>query len=136
MRLSNEIEELLGRNPQDRASIYDVDDPRPERGTMIPLYTRLMRFLQGDPIQYQVATSTGPANAVQLGGNYAGARSCVIYVAGGSVIYRVDGTPPAAAGDQTIQEGSTVTLTGKPTMLGFVFAGSAGAVTLYATYYD
>jgi hypothetical protein len=134
--LSNELEELIGRNPQDRASSRDVDDPRAERGTMIPLYTRWMRFLQGDPIQYQTASSTGPSNPVSLAANVADARSCVIYVAGGNIIYRTDGTAPAAAGDQTIQEGSTVTLTGKPTMLGFQFAGAVGAVTLYMTYYD
>ena len=134
--LSNELEELIGIAPQDRASVYDVDDPRPERGTMVPLYTRWMRFLQGDPCWYATYTSTGPTNPVAIGGNIPGARSCVIYVAGGNIIYRVDGQTPTAAGDQTIQQGSTVTLTGKPTMLGFQFAGSVGAVTLYATYYD
>jgi hypothetical protein len=136
MRRSNELEELFGLNPQDRASQWDVDDPRAERGSMVPLYTRMMRTYQGDPIQYQTASSTGPTNPVVLGGNYADARSCVIYVGGGNIIYRVDGQPPTAAGDQLIQQGSTITLTGKPTMLGFIFAGAIGAVTLYATYYD
>jgi hypothetical protein len=136
MRLSNELDELIGQNPQDRASWYDVDDPRPERGTMVPLYTRLMRAFQGDPTSYVTYSSTGPTNPVAIGGNIAGARTCVIYVAGGNIIYRVDGSPPTPAGDQLIQQGSTITLTGKPTMLGFIFAGASGAVTLYATYYD
>jgi hypothetical protein len=134
--LSNELEELFGRNPQDRASQWDVDDPRPERGTMVPLYTRWMRFLQGDPCYYATASSTGPSNPVGIPGNVAGARSCVIYVAGGNIIYRTDGQIPTAAGDQTIQQGSTVTLTGKPSMLSFQFAGAVGAVTLYMTFYD
>lgn len=136
MRIPNELAELLGDNPQDRASIWDVDDPRPERGTMVPLYTRFMRFLQGDPCYYATVSSTGPSNPVAGCTNVPGARSCVIYVAGGNIIYRTDGQVPTAAGDQTIQQGSTITLTGKPTMLGFQFAGASGAVTLYMTYYD
>lgn len=136
MRLSNELGELIGRNPPDRASQADVDDPRPEHGTMVPLYTRMMRAFQGDPISYQTITSTGSANPVSLFTNVAGARSAVIYVAGGDIIYRVDGANPVAVGDQVIQQGSTVTLTGKPTMMGFIFAGRIGAATLYITYYD
>lgn len=136
MNLPNELAELLGHAPQDRASIYDVDDPRAERGTMVPLYTRLMRAFQGDPISYGTLTSTGTGNVQGLE-NVADARSCVIYVAGNSIIYRVDGTAPNPAGDQTIQQGSTVTITGKPTMLGFQFASAvAGNATIYFTYYD
>lgn len=136
MKLSDELGELFGHNPPDRAGQYDVDDPRPERGTMVPLYTRMMRAFQGDPIGYGTITSTGTGN-VQTLPNKDDARTCVVYVAGNSIIYRVDGSSPAASGDQTIQEGSTVTLTGKPTILGFQFASAvAGNAILYFTYYD
>jgi hypothetical protein len=133
---SNELDELLGKNPQDRASTFDVDNPRPERGTIVPLYTRFMRSLQGDPIGYGTSTSTGSANPQQPLGNVADARSCVIYVGAGDILYRVDGGVPTPAGDQTIQAGSTITITGKPTMLGFTFAGKSGPVTIYYTFYD
>jgi len=136
MRLSNELEELFGHNPQDRASLRDVDDPRGERGTMVPLYTRLMRAYAGDPLLEIIPTSTGPAQVMTLG-NPADARQAVIYVSGGNIIYRVDGVPPLAAGDSVIQQGSTITLTGKPTILGFQAAAqSAGLVTLFCTFYD
>jgi hypothetical protein len=136
MRLPNEIEELFGDNPQDRASWHDVDDPRGERGTMVPLYTRLMRSFAGDPTQYYTGTSTGPT-AIETLGNPVDARQAVLYVAGGNIIYRTDGSSPAAAGDQTIQQGSTITLTGKPSILGFQWAAAvAGSVTLYGTFYD
>jgi hypothetical protein len=134
--VSNELAELFGANPQDRASIYDVDDPRPERGSMVPLYTRLMRAFAGDPCSYYSVPSTGPTNIQELT-NVPGARQFVGYVSGGNIIYRVDGTPPAAAGDQTIQEGSTITITGKPTMLGFQWAAqTTGGAQIYGTYYD
>ena len=136
MRLSNELDELIGLNPQDRASIYDVDDPRGERGTMVPLYTRLMRAFAGDPTLYYTATSSGTGN-VQTLPNAPDARQFVGYVSGGNIIYRVDGLPPVAAGDQLIQQGSTITLTGKPTMLGFQWAAAtAGGATIYGTFYD
>jgi hypothetical protein len=134
--LSNELGELFGHNPQDRASQWDVDDPRPERGTMVPLYTRLMRSFPGDPCYYQAVTSTGPTSIQGLS-NIVGARQAVVYVAGGNIIYRVDGSAPNAAGDQTVQEGSTMILTGKPTILGFQFASAVlGNATLYVTHYD
>lgn len=132
----NELAELFGHNPQDRASIYDVDDPRPERGTMVPLYTRWMRFLQGDPCGYASYTSTGLTAPTGLTAIPAGARCAVAYVSGGNIVYRVDGTIPTSAADQTIQEGSTITITGRPTMMGFQFCGVSESVTLYVTYYD
>lgn len=134
--MDTELLEFLGLNPQDRASWKDVDDPRAERGTMVPLYTRLMREFQGDPIQYYNLASTGPT-VVQGLGNVADARSFVGYVSGGDIIYRVDGSSPAATGDQLIQQGSTFTVTGKPTMLGFAWAAAlAGSVTIFGTFYD
>lgn len=136
MRVPNELAELFGHNPPDRASWHDVDDPRPELGTMVPLYTRMMRFLQGDPLAYYNTASTGTGNVQSLG-NIADARSFVGYIAGSDVIYRVDGGSPNATGDQTLQEGSTFTLTGKPTIMAFAWA-SANAVTatIYGTFYD
>jgi len=136
VRRSNELEELFGHNPQDRASQWDVDDPRPERGTMVPLYTRFMRFLQGDPCGYGQQTTTGNTNFQQLPAIPAGARSAVIYVGSANIYYRTDGQNPNSGGDQVIQQGSTVTLSGKPTMLGFIFCGQSGTAILYVTYYD
>jgi hypothetical protein len=134
--LPNEIGELFGYNPPDRSSPHDVDDPRGERGTMVPLYTRLMRAFAGDPTQYYTAISTGPT-VIQTLGNPVDARQAVLYVSGGSIIYRVDGSSPSATGDQVITQGSTITLTGKPSILGFQWAAAvAGSVTLYGTFYD
>jgi hypothetical protein len=136
MKLPNELGELLGHAPQDRASQWDVDDPRAERGTIVPLYTRMMRAYQGDPIGYETHQSTGPTVPAGLT-NPADARTAVLYVAGASVYYRVDGGVPNPAGDQVIQEGSTVILTGKPTILGFQFASATAATsTVFVTYYD
>ena len=136
MTLSNELDELVGLNPQDRSSQADVDDPRGERGTMVPLYTRFMRANAGDPCGYQTITSTGTGN-VQTLQNVPDARQALIHVAGNDILYRVDGAPPTAAGDQRIQQGSVVTLTGKPTILGFQFVSAvAGNATIFVTYYD
>jgi hypothetical protein len=95
-----------------------------------------MRAFSGDPTQYYSQASTGPTN-VQTLPNAVGARQFVGYVSGGNVLYRTDGTTPAAAGDQLIQQGSGFTLTGKPTMLGFQWAAATvGGATIYGTFYD
>lgn len=134
--MPNELAEMFGYAPPDRASQGDVDDPRANRGTMVPLYTRLMRAFQGDPVFYGTLVSTGTGNVLTLP-DYPDVRSCVIYVAGNDIIYRADGTSPNPAGDQTIQRGSTVTLTGLPTIKGFQFASAvAGNATIFFTYYD
>jgi hypothetical protein len=99
------------------------------------LYRRLAYAFQGDPCGDINAVSTGPTDVHGLPDNVV-AVSAVIYVAGGAIIYRVAGTPPAAAGDQTVLAGSTIELTGQATIKGFLFAGAAGAVTLFGTYYD
>jgi hypothetical protein len=136
MRASNELEELFGHNPPDRASQHDVDDPRAGRGTMVPLYTRMMRYFAGDPVSYQALVSTGTGN-VQVLPDYPDVRQVVAYVAGNDILYRVDGGIPNPAGDQRIQQGSTITLTGMPTIKGFQFVSAvAGNATLFCTYYD
>jgi len=136
MELSNELSELFGLAPQDRASSWDVDDPRPERGTMVPLYTRLMRAFSGDPCAYATYVSNAAYAFTGLQ-NVPGARQAVIYVSGSDIVYRTDGSAPTLPVDQTIQEGSTVILTGKPTILGFIFGTATGTpAVLYVTYYD
>ena len=79
MELSNELSELFGLAPQDRAAPWDVDDPRPERGTMVPLYTRLMRAFSGDPCAYATYVSNAAYAFTGLQ-NIPGARQAVIYV--------------------------------------------------------
>jgi len=108
---------------------------RPDYGIKLGLIDRMLRQYQGDPCGYQTATST-------YRGNQSGiprvdeATSCIIYVAGNDIYYRVDGESPNPNGDQTIQEGSTVTLTGQPSMTAFQFiATSVETATLYITYY-
>jgi|SRR5271169_2243182 len=136
MARPNELAELFGLNPPDRSSPYDVDDPRANRGTMVPLYTRLMRAFSGDPVFYGTLTSTGTGNALTLP-DYPDIRSAVLYVSGNDILYRVDGAAPTPTGDQRIQQGSTVTLTGTPTVKGFQFASAvAGNATIFFTYYD
>jgi hypothetical protein len=95
-----------------------------------------MRAYSGDPIGYYNLVSTGVA-VVQALGNPADARSFIGYVSGGDILYRVDGSVPNATGDQLIQSGSTFTLTGKPTILGFQWCAAAtGSVTIFGTFYD
>jgi len=132
----NELGEMFGNNPPDRASWADVDDPRGNRGTMVPLYTRMMRAFQGDPVGYGVLTSTGTGNVLLLPDNN-DVRSVVAYVSGNDILYRVDGLPPTPTGDQKIQTGSTFTLTGMPTIKGFQFCSAvAGNATIFFTYYN
>ncbi len=134
--IPNELAELFGDNPPDRASAYDVDDPRPGQGTMVPLYTRLLRAFSGDPVLYGTIVSTGTGDVHTLP-DHADARQAVIHVAGNNILYRVDGLPPTPAGDQTVQQGSVLTLTGQPTIKGFQFASAvAGNATIFFTYYD
>jgi hypothetical protein len=136
MHPPNELAELFGMNPPDRASIADVDDPRANRGTMVPLYTRMMRAFMGDPVFYGTIVSTGTGDVHGLP-DYPDVRQCVIHVAGNDIIYRVDGQAPTPAGDQTIQVRSVVTLTGLPTIKGFQFASAIAAnATIFFTYYD
>jgi hypothetical protein len=99
------------------------------------LYRRLAYSLQGDPCGDILATSSGPADVHGLPDN-SPAMSAVIYVSGGSIIWRAAGTPPLATGDQTVLAGSTIELTGQATLRGFQFAAAAGAVTLFGTFYD
>lgn len=105
-------------------------------GPGVPLYQRFMRSLAGNPCGYATSASTGPADVHGLADN-SDARQCVIYVAGGDIIYRVDGGTPTPAGDQTVAAKSTIVLTGMPTIKAFQFAAAAaGAVTLFYTFYN
>ena len=115
--------------------ILALGSPLGRRAPLPALYKRLAASLLGDPCGYAVVASTGSTDVHGLARNDL-AVAVVAYVSGGSIIYRVDGTLPAAAGDQLIQAGSTITLTGFATLQGFQFAGAAGAATLFLTYYD
>lgn len=108
----------------------------PNIGPGVPLYQRFMRSLAGNPCGYVTAASAGPTDPHGLGDN-SDARQAVLYIGGGDIIYRTDGGLPTAAGDQLIQRGSTVILTGMPTIKAFQFAAAvAGAVTVFCTYYN
>ncbi len=104
-------------------------------GPLAALYRRLAYANQGDPCGDILATSTGPTDVHGLPDNVV-AVSAIVYVSGGSIIWRAAGTPPLAAGDQTVLAGSSIELTGQASIKGFQFAGAAGAVTLFGTYYD
>jgi hypothetical protein len=105
-------------------------------GPGVPLYQRFMRALAGNPVFYGSAVSTGPADPHGLA-DYPDVRQAVLYVAGGDILYRVDGGLPNPAGDQTVQQRSTIILTGQPSVKAFQFAAAvAGNVTVFFTYYN
>lgn len=109
---------------------------RPDVGIERGLITRLVCAFAADPIVEKSYTSAN--TTVQVGlDNIADALSCTIHVAGNDIYYRVDGSNPNPAGDQLIQNGSIITLTGTKSMLGFQFISvSAEPATLYVTYYS
>jgi hypothetical protein len=107
-----------------------------DAGTAAGLLLRLVRYLGGDPAGPVNVTSTGVANTIGLP-DLPAAESAVLQVVGNAISYRVDGLDPAAGGGVTVQAGSTITLTGKPTMRAFRFVSAvAGNASLVGTYFD
>lgn len=105
-------------------------------GVLGSLLLRLGRFLGGDPAQAVTVTSTGTGSPQGLPDNVV-AASAVLHVIGNNIIYRMDGAPPTVANDPQIQAGSVFTLTGQPSLKGFLFASAvAGNATVTGSYYD
>ena len=122
--------------PEDVPPAALVNWPAPGRGSMVPLPERLARQFCGDPLLHVSPSSTGPSAPAGLP-DYPGARCAVLFVSGGAVNFRLDGQPPAAGGDQQAASGSTIILTGQPSIKGFLFASAAAVTTvLFGTYFD
>lgn len=107
-----------------------------DAGTLGALFLRLARYLGGDPAGPISVTSTGVANTQGLP-DLPVAESAVVQVQTNGITYRVDGLDPAASGGINVQVGSTLILTGKPTMRAFKFVSQvAGNATVAGTYFD
>lgn len=129
--LDDWIQLLMDQVPADSLPLSEAG-----YGSAVPLYQRLMRANAGNPVFYNAVVSTGPSDPHGLP-DYPDVREAVLYVAGGDIIYRVDGGTPNPAGDQTVQTRSTIVLTGMPSVKGFLFAAAAaGSVTVFLTYYN
>jgi hypothetical protein len=109
---------------------------RPDVGPTNGLLTRMLRAYIGNPISYKSVQSIGGAQTTLP--DEPRANSALIYVGGQSIVYRVDGTPPAAtAVEQTVPVGSWITLTGQETIKGFIFYGTfSTTATLAVNYFD
>jgi hypothetical protein len=108
---------------------------REDVGIETGLIDRMIRAFIGDPITETSLTSTGTSNVIGLP-NTADALSAIIHVSGADIYYRVDGLPPNAAGDNLVQAGSIITLTGQRTLTAFQFCSAIGSsATLYVTFY-
>jgi len=94
-----------------------------------------VRAITGDPIDDRSVTSTGATDVHNLP-RIDRALSCVAYVSGADIIVRLAGGSPLAPWGHVVSQGTLITLTGQPSMLGFSFV-SVGAVpaTLFVTYY-
>ena len=105
-------------------------------GILGGLLLRAARYLGGDPAAPVAVTSTGVANTQGLPDNTT-AESAVVQVGGNAITYRLDGQDPGVVGGVTVASGSTITLTGKPTMRAFRFvSAAAGNATLTGHYFD
>lgn len=104
-------------------------------GILGGLLIRLARFLQGDPALQFIATSANFATPATLPDNTV-ASTAVLHVQGNPCNYRVDGQQPNG-NDPLLPVGSVITLTGTPTIKGFVFVSSSvGASNLTGAYFD
>ncbi len=111
-------------------------DFRPDVGYAIGVIPRLARYLLGDPVKYFNVSSANFNTPVTLPDDPR-AKSAVLQVIGQACFYRTDGTIPATSNEQTIPAGSIVTLTGMPTIKGFVFSAvSISTCFIAVTYYD
>ena len=109
---------------------------RPDIGLESGLIRRLLAWFAGNPIDCRKLTSAGPSAPTGLP-YINGMQTAVLFVAGNNINYRVDGQVPTVAGDQQIQAGSTVTLTGIESINAFQFAAvTAVTATVFVTYYD
>jgi hypothetical protein len=121
---------------KDLPGATQLEDPRANLGAVVPLYNRLQRNFQGNPVFRGTVTSTGIADQHQLPAN-ADAMNAHIYVSGGPIVFRVDGSIPSTANDEVVAAGSFIELSGYPTIQQFWFAASSFvAATLFITYFD
>jgi hypothetical protein len=111
-------------------------DSRPDIGNAVGIIERLARYLTGDPLTYQTATSANTTSPTVLP-DEPRARSAVIQVISGSLFYRMDGSVPGAANEQSMAPGTIATLTGMASIKGFIFIStSATPCKISINYYD
>lgn len=121
---------------EDLPASVQLENARANYGTVVPLYNRLQRNFQGNPVFRTTVTSTGIADQHQLPSN-ADVMGAHIYVSGGPIVFRVDGSIPSSANDEVVTAGSFIELSGAPTVQQFWFAASSFvAATLFVTYFD
>lgn len=122
------LQELFGQ-----IAAYDY---RADVGYAVGIIPRLSRYLLGDPVKYFSVSSPNFSTPTVLPDDPR-AKSAVIQVIGERCTYRLDGTTPALANEQILQIGTVVTLTGMPTIKGFVFQSvSLNTSVLAVTYFD
>ena len=88
------------------------------------LLHRLFRYLGGDPSASFGVTSTGTGDVHGLPDNTP-AESASFVVQGNAIAYTLDGSVPNAALSAVIPVGSTVLLTGQPTLKAFRFVSTS-----------
>lgn len=103
-------------------------------GALGGLLLRAARFLGGDPASpVTVAAASGVSTGLP---DFPQAESAVLQVTGFPCNYRLDGAAPTAA-DSVLQVGTFITLTGRPSIQSFRFAGTAaGTSTLTGSYFN
>lgn len=111
-------------------------DSRPDVGFAVGIIPRLARYVSGDPIKY-FSVSSPSFNNPQILPDEPRAKSASCQVIGNPCFYRMDGTPPALANEQTLPVGAVFLLTGMPSIKGFTFVSTGIIASIIAvTYFD
>ncbi len=111
-------------------------DTRPDIGLPTGLVRRMLRYFQGNPVSYFLVSSPNNTTPTVLP-DEPRAQSAVIQIIGARMIYRTDGTNPSTGTEQILPVGTIITLTGRETIKGFIFAAvGATQCSLAVNYFD
>ncbi len=123
------VQEEIADEQQRFATRSDIGDTR-------GVIQRLLAYLGGNPVTYFNRTSVSNVDFQRLP-DESRAMQAVLQVTVAPIIYRTDGTNPGGATEQILTVGTIITLTGQPSIKGFVFAASgAAAASVAINYYD
>lgn len=111
-------------------------DSRADVGYAVGIVPRIARRISGDPVKYFTATSPNFNVSATLPDDPR-AKSALCQVVGAPCFFRLDGTPPALAGEQTLPVGTMFLLTGVPSIKGFTFTATGiVACIITVNYFD